>query len=191
MASRGYSRATAPLPWRVSIIGVALLLAMPVAVVASYGLLPAGDVWQHLADTVLTDYISNSLILMLEVAIGTLLIGVSTAWLTTMCRFPGRRIFEWALLLPMAMPAYIIAYTYTGMFDVAGPIQTALREWLGLHYGEYWFPDIRSLWGAGVMLSLTLYPYVYLLSRAAFLEQSVCVLEVSRSLGNGPLENLF
>ncbi|MCW8904399.1 MAG: iron ABC transporter permease [Sedimenticola sp.] len=164
---------------------------MPVLVVASYALIPAGAVWRHLADTVLTDYVSNSLLLMLEVAIGTLLIGVSTAWLTTMCRFPGRSVFEWALLLPMAMPAYIIAYTYTGMFDVAGPVQTALREGLGLHYGEYWFPEIRSLWGAGGMLSLTLYPYVYLLSRAAFLEQSVCVLEVSRSLGNGPWRTFF
>ena len=164
---------------------------MPVLVVASYALIPAGAVWRHLADTVLTDYVSNSLLLMLEVTIGTLLIGVSTAWLTTMCRFPGRSVFEWALLLPMAMPAYIIAYTYTGMFDVAGPVQTALREGLGLHYGEYWFPEIRSLWGAGGMLSLTLYPYVYLLSRAAFLEQSVCVLEVSRSLGNGPWRTFF
>jgi len=108
---------------------------MPVLVVASYALIPAGAVWRHLADTVLTDYVSNSLLLMLEVTIGTLLIGVSTAWLTTMCRFPGRSVFEWALLLPMAMPAYIIAYTYTGMFDVAGPVQTALREGLGLHYG--------------------------------------------------------
>ncbi|TVO77099.1 ABC transporter permease [Sedimenticola selenatireducens] len=173
------------------ILGIASLIALPVVVVASYGFQPAGEVWQHLANTVLTDYVSNSLILMAEVAIGTLLLGVSTAWLTTMCRFPGRRIFEWALLLPMAMPAYIIAYTYTGMFDVAGPIQSSLREWLNLQYGEYWFPDIRSLWGAGAMLSLTLYPYVYLLSRAAFLEQSVCVLEVSRSLGNGPWRTFF
>jgi iron(III) transport system permease protein len=191
VASGNYRRATAPLSWRISIIGTALLLAMPVLVVSSYALVPAGEVWRHLADTVLTDYVSNTLLLMLEVSIGTLLIGVSTAWLTTMCRFPGRRVFEWALLLPMAMPAYIIAYTYTGMFDVAGPIQTALREWLDLRYGDYWFPDIRSLWGAGGMLSLTLYPYVYLLSRAAFLEQSVCVLEVSRSLGNGPWRTFF
>lgn len=173
------------------ILGIASLIAMPVIVVASYGFQPTGEVWRHLANTVLADYVANSLILMAVVAIGTLLLGVSTAWLTTMCRFPGRRIFEWALLLPMAMPAYIIAYTYTGMFDVAGPIQSGLREWLNLRYGEYWFPDIRSLWGAGVMLSLTLYPYVYLLARAAFLEQSVCVLEVSRSLGNGPWRTFF
>lgn len=191
MTTWGQSRTTAPFYWRLGILGIAGLLALPVIAVSSYGFLPAGEVWQHLANTVLTDYIINSLLLMLEVALGTLLLGVSTAWLTTMCRFPGRRIFEWALLLPMAMPAYIIAYTYTGMFDVAGPIQSSLRDWLGLQYGEYWFPEIRSLWSAGVMLSLTLYPYVYLLSRAAFLDQSVCVLEVSRSLGNGPWRTFF
>jgi iron(III) transport system permease protein len=103
-----------------------------------------------------------------------------------MCEFPGRRLFEWALLLPMALPAYIIAYTYTGMLDFAGPVQTTLRELFGWSYGDYWFPDVRSLSGAILMLSLVLYPYVYLLARAAFLEQSVCVLEVSRTLGAGP-----
>ena len=191
MPARKQRIAAAPLSWRLTIIATAVLLALPVVVVVSYGLLPAGEVWRHLADTVLGDYVSNSLLLMLEVAIGTLLIGVSTAWLTTMCRFPGRALFEWALLLPMAMPAYIIAYTYTGMFDVAGPAQSALRDWLDISYGDYWFPEIRSLGGAGIMLSLTLYPYVYLLSRAAFLEQSVCVLEVSRTLGNGPWQTFF
>ncbi len=177
--------------WRVCIIGIALLLAMPVLVVFSYAFVPTGAVWQHLVDTVLADYVGNSLALMLEVAVGTLIIGVSTAWLTSMCSFPGRRLFEWALLLPMAMPAYIIAYTYTGMFDVAGPFQTALRDVFDLRYGDYWFPEIRSLGGAGAMLSLTLYPYVYLLTRASFLEQSVCVLEVSRTLGNGPWRTFF
>ncbi len=172
-------------------MATALILALPVMVIFAFIFVPAGEVWQHLSDTVLPDYIYNSLVLMLEVTIGTLAIGISTAWLTTMCRFPGRRFFEWALLLPLAMPAYIIAYTYTGMFDAAGPIQTSFREWSGLSYGDYWFPDIRSLWGAGTMLSLTLYPYIYLMSRAAFLEQSVCVLEVSRTLGNGPWRTFF
>jgi iron(III) transport system permease protein len=139
-----------------------------------------------LADTVLADYVINSLLLMLGVAIGTLIGGVGTAWLTSMCNFPGRGLFEWALLLPMAMPAYIIAYTYTGLLDFAGPVQTMLRDWTGWGYGDYWFPEIRSLQGAAVMLSLVLYPYVYLLARAAFLSQSLCVLDVSRTLGNGP-----
>ncbi|MTW20819.1 ABC transporter permease [Allochromatium palmeri] len=165
---------------------LALLLALPVLVVLGSVLRPAGEVWRHLATTVLPDYVANSLILMLGVGIGTLLIGVGTAWLTTLCRFPGRRLFEWALLLPMAMPAYLIAYTYTGLLDYAGPVQTLLRDWTGWSYGDYWFPAIRSLPGAMLMLSLVLYPYVYLLARAAFLSQSVAVLEVGRTLGQGP-----
>ncbi len=168
------------------VVLVASLLALPMLVVVGFVFVPAGEVWEHLAGTVLTDYISNSLLLMLGVAFGTVVGGVGTAWLTSMCRFPGRGVFEWALLLPMAMPAYIIAYTYTGMLDFAGPVQTMIRDLTGWGWGDYWFPQIRSLPGAAVMLSLVLYPYVYLLSRAAFLSQSLCVLDVSRTLGNGP-----
>ncbi|MGB5733435.1 MAG: iron ABC transporter permease [Thiohalocapsa sp.] len=177
--------------WPTSVIAIALLLALPVLVVIGFVLVPTGDIWRHLAETVLADYVGNSLLLMLGVAGGTLLAGVGTAWLTSMCRFPGRALFEWALLLPMAMPAYIIAYTYTGMLDFAGPVQTTLREWTGWGYGDYWFPEIRSLPGAALMLSLVLYPYVYLLTRAAFLSQSLCVLDVSRTLGNGPWRTFY
>ena len=172
-------------------IAIALLLALPVLVVVGFVFVPTGDVWRHLARTVLADYVGNSLLLMLGVAVGTLIGGVGTAWLTSMCRFPGRALFEWALLLPMAMPAYIIAYTYTGMLDFAGPVQSLLRDWTGWGYGDYWFPEIRSLPGAAVMLSLVLYPYVYLLTRAAFLSQSLCVLDVSRTLGNGPWRTFY
>jgi iron(III) transport system permease protein len=170
---------------------LALTLALPVLVVIGFLFVPSGEVWQHLADTVLADYVTNSLLLMAGVTLGTLIGGVGTAWLTSMCRFPGRGFFEWALLLPMAMPAYIIAYTYTGLLDFAGPVQTALRALTGWGYGDYWFPQVRSLTGAAVMLSLVLYPYVYLLSRAAFLGQSLCVLDVSRTLGNGPWRTFF
>jgi len=97
--------------WSAGIVGVALVLALPVLVIAGFVLVPAGDTWRHLATTVLPDYVTNSLLLMLGVTVGTLIGGVGTAWLTSMCQFPGRGIFEWALLLPMAMPAYIIAYT--------------------------------------------------------------------------------
>ena len=180
-----------PSLWSLSIIPTALLLALPLLTVVGFVFQPAGDVWQHLADTVLNQYIGNSLWLMLGVATGTLLMGVSSAWLTSMCNFPGRRFFEWAMLLPMALPAYIIAYTYTGLLDVAGPVQTSLREVFGWGFGDYWFPEIRSLGGAIAMLSLVLYPYVYLLTRATFLEQSMCVLEVSRSLGHGPWPTFF
>ncbi|MCU7842823.1 MAG: iron ABC transporter permease [Candidatus Thiodiazotropha sp. (ex Monitilora ramsayi)] len=177
--------------WGIGVLSIALLLAIPVLLVLSFLFEPAGEVWQHLVDTVLQDYVTNSLLLMLGVAIGVLVLGVSTAWLTSMCDFPGRAVFEWALLLPMAIPAYIIAYTYTGLFDFAGPVQSLLREWTGWSYGDYWFPEIRSLEGAALMLSLVLYPYVYLLTRAAFLGQSICVLDVSRTLGNGPWRTFF
>jgi iron(III) transport system permease protein len=173
------------------VVATALLLALPVFVVLAYLIEPTGEIWRHLADTVLDDYVVNSLSLMLGVGVGVLLLGVSTAWLTSMCQFPGRAIFEWALLLPMAMPAYIIAYTYTGLFDFSGPIQSSIRDLTGWGYGDYWFPEIRSLEGAALMLSLVLYPYVYLLSRAAFLGQSLCVLDVSRTLGNGPWRTFF
>ncbi|MBP6807784.1 MAG: iron ABC transporter permease, partial [Chromatiaceae bacterium] len=126
------------------VTALALVLALPVLVVMSFLFAPAGEVWGHLADTVLRDYVTNSLWLMLGVTIGTLIGGVGTAWLTSMCRFPGRGLFEWALLLPMAMPAYIIAYTYTGLLDFAGPVQTLLRTWFGWGFGDYWFPEIRS-----------------------------------------------
>ncbi len=180
-----------PRAWPTALVLIAALMALPVLVVVGFVFVPAGEVWRHLTETVLSDYISNSVLLMLGVALGTTIGGVGTAWLTSMCRFPGRGLFEWALLLPMAMPAYIIAYTYTGMLDFAGPVQTALRNATGWGWGDYWFPQIRSLPGAAVMLSLVLYPYVYLLSRAAFLSQSICVLDVSRTLGNGPWRTFF
>lgn len=168
----------------------ALLSVPALTIIFSVGLSTDG-VWQHLYETLLWEYIGQSLLLMTGVGLLVLVIGVVPAWLVTMTRFPASRLFEWALVLPLAIPAYIIAYTYTGMLDVAGPVQSSIRDWFGLSFGEYWFPSIRSLGGAIVMLALVLYPYVYLLSRVAFLEQSVCVLEVSRTLGAGPLRTLF
>jgi len=134
----------------------------------------------------LPDYVMNSLGLILGVAYGVITIGITTAWLTTMCRFPGRRVLEWALLLPMAMPAYVMAYAYTDFLQFAGPVQSSLRAWTGWGPGDYWFPDVRSLTGAVAMLAFVLYPYVYLLARAAFLEQSESMREVARISGYGP-----
>ena len=167
------------------------LLALPVLTVFSFIFEPASDVWNHLVNTVLSDYLTNSLLLLLGVAVGTLSMGITTAWLTSMYDFPGRRVIEWALLLPLAMPAYIIAYTYTGLLDFAGPVQTHLRELFGWQYGDYWFPEIRSLFGAICMLSLVLYPYIYLLARSSFLEQSVVTMEAARTLGAGPWKRFF
>lgn len=169
--------------WSALILALAAVLSLPLLVIGGSLLFPSPQVWAHLASTVLSDYVINSLILMGGVGIGTFILGVGPAWVISMCCFPLSRVFEWALLLPLSVPAYIIAYTYTGLLDVAGPVQSHLRAWFGWRYGDYWFPDVRSLGGAAVMLMLVLYPYVYLLARAAFLEQSICVLEVSRTLG--------
>ena len=179
-------RARLPRMLTVFAVALAAMLALPVIVVLLNLLTPSTDTWRHLAGTVLGDYITNSLLLMLGVAFGVIIGGVSTAWLTTMCRFPGRRVFEWALLLPMAVPAYVMAYAYTDLLQFAGPVQSLLRELTGWGVHEYWFPDVRSLGGAIVMLALVLYPYVYLLARAAFLEQSDSMLEVARVSGYGP-----
>jgi|TARA_B110001469_G_scaffold13081_1_gene13270 iron(III) transport system permease protein len=162
---------------------IAAFISLPVIVILSYLVQTDGALWQHLFETVLNDYLINSLLLLLGVGAGVLLLGVPTAWLTSMCSFPGRRWMSWALLLPLAVPAYIIAYTYAGLLDFAGPVQTWIRDLTGLSYGDYWFFEIRSLGGAVVMMSLVLYPYVYLMARAAFLEQSVSSLEVGCSLG--------
>jgi len=177
--------------WVVGQVLLALVLALPVFSIVASLFWPRPETWAHLADTVLADYIVNSLLLTVGVGIGVLLLALVPAWLVTMCRFPGSRVLEWALLLPLAMPAYIIAYTYTGLLDVAGPVQMMLRDWTGWSYGDYWFPSIRSLGGAIVMLSLVLYPYVYLLARAAFIEQSICVLEVARTLGLGAVRRFL
>jgi len=174
------------------IMAIAAILSTPIIFVASSIFSDSGEIWSHLVDTALKDYIINSLWLMLGVTCGVLLIGVSTAWLVTMCRFPLSGIFEWALLLPLAAPAYLLAYTYTDMLSYFGPVQTFLRELFGWNsIQDYWFPNIRSLWGAIILLILVLYPYVYLLARVAFLEQSVCTIEASRSLGCGPWRSFF
>ena len=172
--------------WSLLALVLALLVALPVLVVFAALLIPQADLWRHLASTVLPGYIGHTLALAAGVGVGVTLIGVGTAWVVTMCRFPGRDVFEWALLLPFAVPTYIIGYTYTDLLQFAGPVQTALRETMGWTRQDYWFPEIRSLGGAIVVMTLVLYPYVYLLSRAAFLSQSSCLLDVSRTLGRNP-----
>ena len=163
---------------------IALLLSVPVLTVAWNVFQPSSDTMAHLASTVLPDYLLNTLVLIAIVGSGVMLLGVSTAWLVTMYRFPGHRLLQWALILPLAMPAYVIAYAYTDFLQFTGPVQSLLRDLFGWQTPrDYWFPQIRSVEGAGVMLMLVLYPYVYLLSRAAFLQQSVCALEVGRTLG--------
>lgn len=181
-------------------IAIALLVALPIfSVLGSVFASPdasstnsAVEVWNHLFSTVLGTYISNSLWLMLGVGVGVLPIGVGTAWLVSMCRFPGVRLFEWLLLLPLAAPAYLLAYVYTEWLEYYGPVQAFLRSMFGWQsVSDYWFPHVRSLEGAIVMLTLVLYPYVYLLTRVAFLEQSSSILEATRSLGCNPWQSFW
>ncbi|NEQ46418.1 MAG: iron ABC transporter permease [Leptolyngbya sp. SIOISBB] len=183
--------------WSVGVLLIALLISMPLLSVlfsafSHVGDESSSDIWQHLATTVLPIYVTNSLGLMVGVGAGVLVLGVSTAWLVTMCRFPGSHIFEWALLLPLAAPSYLLAYTYTDFLEYFGPIQTGLRNAFGWKTAsDYWFPDVRSLPGAIVLFSLVLYPYVYMLARVAFQEQSLCTLEASRSLGCSPWSSFW
>lgn len=178
--------------WTIFVVAIAVLIATPVLFVLSSIFTNSAEVWNHLSSTVLPGYILNSLLLIFGVGSIVLLLGVSSAWLVTMCRFPGSRLFEWGLLIPLAAPSYILAYVYTEWLEFYGPVQSLLRNIFGWSsMDEYWFPDIRSLWGAIFLLSLTLYPYVYLLTRVAFLEQSTCTLEASRSLGCNPWKSFF
>ncbi|KAA1173847.1 iron ABC transporter permease [Marinobacter salinexigens] len=178
--------------WLISAIVTTAVVALPVLSVIFLAFFPEENIWPHLLDTTMPRYLVTTLQLMAGVGILTLVIGLASAWAVTMCEFPGRKFFEWAMLLPFAVPAYVIAYVYTSLLDYAGPVQGALRDWFGWQNAtEYWFPEIRSLEGATLMIGLVLYPYVYLLARAAFLEQSPSLFAVSRSLGHSALSTFF
>ncbi len=166
------------LRWAVAII--ALLTCIPLVVVVSALAHPDPSIWQHLLDHVLAELLINTIWLVAGVTAGVLLLGVPLAWLTAVYSFPGQRFFGWALMLPLAMPAYVLAFVQVGLLDYAGPLQTALRGWLG---EIEWFPEIRSRGGVILILSLGFYPYVYLLARNAFLTQGRRLLEVSQSMG--------
>ena len=171
---------------------IAFIIVSPLlAIVSASFLSDSNEILVHLWNTVLSDYIWNSLLLTFGVAVLTLLLGVPTAWLTSVCTFPGRKTFVWMLLLPLAFPAYIIAYTYTGVLDYAGPVHSFFRDLLGKEISDQFYFTIRSVPGAIVMLGLVLYPYVYLLARTAFLEQSASFLEVSRTLGYSVTQGFF
>jgi iron(III) transport system permease protein len=178
--------------WSVGSLILAGLVFTPVASVVYIALNPTGDIWRHLLATSLPIYLTNTFILMAGVGCGVFVTGISTAWIVTMCEFPGRKLFEWLLLLPLAMPAYVIGYAYTDFLEYSGPVQECLRTFFGWQTSkDYWFPEIRTLGGAIAVMGLVLYPYVYLLARSTFLEQSVNVLEVSRVLGRGSWLSFF
>ncbi|MEQ8610004.1 MAG: iron ABC transporter permease, partial [Parvibaculum sp.] len=172
--------------WTVAALAVAAVLLLPSLTVLWSLTAPPSENWAHLGSTVLPGYILNTLKLMALVAIMTAVIGVGTAWLTVTSTFPGRAILSWALVLPLATPGYIVAYVYTDLLSFAGPVQSALRGVTGWHTGDYYFPPVRSLPGAAIMLSLVLYPYVYLLARATFQRQSAALFDAARNLGAKP-----
>ncbi len=171
--------------WAWGSLIVALLITAPLLAVLVTAAARPGASFLHIATTTLPEMLRNSALLALLVAAMAGSAGAVSAWLVSTCAFRGRRLLEVALLLPLAMPAYLNGYVYTWLFDVAGPVQQAFRDATGLRYGQYWAPEIRSLPGAALMLAMVLYPYVYLMCRAAFLQQSVCLLEASRTLGHG------
>lgn len=175
-------------PWRlrpleVAALALALPLAVPVIAVAVSAAAGTGTVFNHIAETMLADYVVNTSVLAALVVFGVLIVGAPAAWFTAMCEFPGRRFFEAALVLPLAAPAYVLAYAYTDLLDAYGPVQGMMRAMFGWDAGDYWFPNVRSLPGAALMLTLVLYPYVYLLARARFLAESATALEAARMLG--------
>ena len=172
--------------WRVGALAAAAIVALPVVTVVGSLFFPSGETWAHLRATVLPDYLANTALLMLGVGVLAGVIGVGTAWLVATKEFPGRRWLTWALALPLAAPAYVIAYVYTDLLEYAGPVQSALREVTGWQAGDYSFPPVRSLGGATVMLALVLYPYVYLLARTAFATQAAAMFEAARVLGASP-----
>lgn len=172
--------------WRLGALVVAAVVALPLLGIGSSLFTDQFDLWRHLADTQLTDILGNTIILLLGVGVGTVILGTGTAWLVTMCRFPGVGILQWALLLPLVMPTYIIGYAYADLMAFAGPLQSGLRGATGWTRTDYWFPDLGSAAGVAFLFTLVLYPYVYLAARAAFLTQSQALLEASRILGNGP-----
>ena len=160
-----------------------IAVSLPLLAVLSFAGSDTDGLWEHLQATVLPLYVSNTLLMTGGVVAFAVITGVGTAWLVTMYEFPARRWLEFALVSPLAMPAYILAYAYTDLLQVTGPIQTALRESTGWSVRDYWFPEIRSLGGAVFVLGIALFPYMYLIARAAFAEQSVNALEAARTLG--------
>ena len=178
--------------WTLLTLALSAFVAVPVGTVIATAFGPGDGIWSHLVATVLPVYVSNTLWLMFGVGLGTIVLGTSTAWLVTMYRFPGRRLFSFALLLPLAVPSYVLAFVITDQIEYAGAVQRTLRAAFGWESAaDYWFPEIRSVGGAILVLSLVLYPYVYLLARAAFVEQCFCLFEASRTLGQGPVQSFL
>ncbi len=175
-------------PWSIGALAIAALAICPILSVVWIAFHPVENIWPHLIATTLPRYVTNTLILMIAVGALSAAVGTGAAWLLTMYRFPGSRWLEWLLLLPLAVPAYVGAYALVDFLEYAGPVQTAMREVFGWQDSrDYWFPQIRSRGAAVIVLASALFPYVYLLARAAFREHSGASYEVAQALGSGPV----
>ena len=173
--------------WGAAVGVIVALTALPVGAIMVLALSADLSTWPHLWRTILPDALRTTVVVMAGVAVVTLTAGAGTAWIVTMYRFPGRGLLDRLLVIPLAVPTYIVAYCYVDLLDYAGPVQTGLRHLFDWHTPrDYWFPEIRSTGGAIFLLSAVLYPYVYLAARASFVQQSICVLEVARTLGRTP-----
>ena len=171
----------------ISLSGLLTLLAcLPVFALVWTALQGDNEIWDHLIRFVIPATLIDTFMLLFGVGFLTILIGTGSAWIVTAYQFRGRSILDWALLLPLAVPTYIIAYSYIDILHPIGPVQSLLRDGLGLDMQQLWFPNIRSVWGGIFLLSFVLYPYVYLSTRAMFLMQSASLIEVARSLGLNP-----
>ncbi|MBI3569656.1 MAG: iron ABC transporter permease [Gammaproteobacteria bacterium] len=168
--------------WRLASLAVAIVVAAPILVVVAAWFTPATDVWRHLADTVLTELLRHTAVLVLGVGLGVLVLGTALAWFVATCEFPGRRFFDWALMLPLAIPVYVLAFVYVGLLDFSSPVQSWLREGLGVTG----FPPIRSAGGVIAVMVLGFYPYVYMLARVAFMAHGRTTLETGRVFGLSP-----
>ncbi|MFQ3334625.1 MAG: iron(III) transport system permease protein, partial [Woeseiaceae bacterium] len=177
--------------WAVLPFLILFLFLLPVLIVLFSLFSGYSENWAHLYNYVLVDYISNTLYLIIGVSLTSLLIGTISAWIVTNYDFFGKRFLEWALILPLATPPYILAYTFTGFFDAYGTANNIIREIFSLDQSFILFPNIRNIYGAIAVFSFTLYPYIYLVSRAAFLNQSRSILEAGRMLGLNQYEIFY
>ncbi len=178
--------------WRVGTFIIAALTLLPVLAILFLAFFPSENIWPHLIRTILPIYVGNTIVLLCGVGVSVLITGVATAHLITAYDFPLRKSLEWLLLLPLAVPGYVLAYLYTDLLEFAGPFQSALRAMTGWQLaGDYWFPEVRSMGGAIMLMGLVLYPYVYLMARASFLEQSNYLPDVSRLMGRGAVNTFF
>ncbi len=185
-------RLSLPSPWSLGALVIAIMVLMPIVAVIWFASHPTDNIWPHLIATTLPRYVTNTAVLMVCVGAVAATVGTGAAWFVVMYKFPGRRWLQWALLMPLAVPAYVGAYALVDFFEYAGPIQMALRATFGwTNSQDYWFPAIRTRGAAVVVLSAALYPYVYILARAAFREQSGAGYEVARALGAGPFARFW